>query len=370
MNAKLAAWGTLLMADKMTMTEYAEKLHTLFLQNPEDERLLQLENSTANEKDTLAILLAAAEDFTEEEKQAYAKTILSPLAETYRSNRLTLAEFDRIAMQLWRAIPKSIADAEPFVLLTAASDYLGSESAVVARSYYEQTFSYYDPTPEEEAAAKFEQPAGIRAGMRAYWKQCLRKPFWGMMIAFFAIAALFAVIFSQNTSAMLEFLDWFMEEKSHIFASAETTWADIGDELQLSTSGLFFNNLLACGMGAALGLIPFLFLSLLTMAFNAAIIGVTVGGMLGLGVSPLWAAGSLIPHGIFEIPAMMFSWSLGFALCRSITRKIRRRADVRPMWAIKQTLLYLTLVVLPLLIIAAIVESKLTPIVAGWLPIF
>ena len=111
----------------------------------------------------------------------------------------------------------------------------------------------------------------------------------------------------------------------------------------------------------ALGLIPFLFLPLLALLSNAAVLGAVSGTMLGFGMEASWLIAGILPHGIFELPALLLSFALGFTLCRKLTARIFRRKNARPLKAIGYTLLMTCLFILPLLAVAAAIESWVTP---------
>ena len=73
----------------------------------------------------------------------------------------------------------------------------------------------------------------------------------------------------------------------------------------------------------------------------------------------------IIPHGIFEIPALIISFALGIYLCEEVTEAVRRKSgeNVRPIGAVfgdlARTYLFF---VAPLLVISALVEAYITPL--------
>lgn len=350
MNAVLTAWGTLLMADLMSESEYLEKLHDLYLEHPDSELLYRLELSTANQKDTLALLLGALDTDDPAQTEAFARLVFAPIEQARRDD-LPLAELVGIAMRIWRALPRELADRDPFAQLSCADDELYSIfDPAAARDAIDRALSYYDVPPAPDA----EPPRSLRAGMRAYWRNDLKRRFIGMSVAFWILTLLCAVVVAGQPERSYSFAEWFMEQKSDVFASAT--------DLQLSAGAVFLNNLQACALGVVLGFVPFLHIPELTMALNAAIIGIVCGGMQSL---PL-AVAALLPHGIFEIPAVLLAWTLGSALCRQVGRKIRRKPDAHVGRALKQTLLFFLIVIAPLLLAAALVEANLTERILWW----
>lgn len=136
---------------------------------------------------------------------------------------------------------------------------------------------------------------------------------------------------------------------------------------QISAWRLLLNNLLASGLMVVLGLIPFLFLPLVAIAENAFLIGVMFAGAGLMGVSGLDLAVGLIPHGIFELPALFLSVGLGVWLCMESVKKILGRNKERSYFSmIAETCRFFVLVIIPLLIAAALVEAYITPMIMRW----
>ena len=95
----------------------------------------------------------------------------------------------------------------------------------------------------------------------------------------------------------------------------------IRDDGSFSARGLFGNNLRAMVMTVLYGFIPFLFLPALSLGINAVILGM-IGRTDGWPVAS--AVGCLgMPHGVFELPALLLSLAAGLCLCRNINRYIR-----------------------------------------------
>lgn len=126
---------------------------------------------------------------------------------------------------------------------------------------------------------------------------------------------------------------------------------------------IFFNNfikaLIATATGFFFGLIPIFFIT-----FNGYIIGlvVYVGGT-NIGMDQILMR--LIPHGIFEVPAILLACSYGLWAGKQFYRRTFRKEDI----SIKSTILRASYkcvrVVFPLLLVAAVVETVITPLVAG-----
>ena len=121
---------------------------------------------------------------------------------------------------------------------------------------------------------------------------------------------------------------------------------------------LFANNLRAMVLGILYGFIPFLYLPALALGVNAAILG-----MLASLIDGQWLllAAGILPHGIFELPALFLSLAAGLCLCKNINVYIRKneKGVMKPL--LLNILRVVVLLVLPLLVIAAVMETYVTP---------
>ena len=130
--------------------------------------------------------------------------------------------------------------------------------------------------------------------------------------------------------------------------------------LPLLTILIFVNNFVksfaAMLLGVVLGIPPLLFI--FTNGLVLGIIGYAIIRDYGVW---FFLAG-ILPHGVLEIPAVILSVALGVKLGLAVLGKFRHREV-----SVKETLLscirsYL-FVVLPLLAIAAFIESHITPLI-------
>ena len=128
-------------------------------------------------------------------------------------------------------------------------------------------------------------------------------------------------------------------------------------------AAIFANNLTAAFSAILWGLIPFAYLAAFPLGFNFFLIGalgvyyVRSGSSLGV-----YLVG-ILPHGIFELPALVLAMSCGLYLCRVITDYVRfnRKGTVKP--ALANIARVLVLNVLPLTAIAAVIEANVTPLI-------
>ena len=134
----------------------------------------------------------------------------------------------------------------------------------------------------------------------------------------------------------------------------------VSESGSISVPALLWNNLRAMVLSTLYGFIPFLYLPALSMGVNAILLGMVASSVNGQWL--LLAAG-ILPHGIFELPALCLSLAAGLCLCQNINRYIRKneKGIMKPL--LLNILRVTGLVVIPLLVVAAIMESYVTPAV-------
>lgn len=148
------------------------------------------------------------------------------------------------------------------------------------------------------------------------------------------------------------------------FFSAAVEDSGLMDEAgQFSAIGLFFNNLRAMVLGAAYGFIPFVYFPAFSLGVNGILLGMMAAYYTHRGYSLLLYLAGILPHGIFELPALVLSLACGLYLCHSITQYVRKneKGVMKPLLLDMARLFLLVLV--PLLLIAAFVEAYITPVI-------
>lgn len=112
---------------------------------------------------------------------------------------------------------------------------------------------------------------------------------------------------------------------------------------------IFLNNALTCFLNIVLG--PLLAIApLASMVFNGGLIGCLAqkeGLIIFVGI---------LPHGIFEIPALLLSGAIGLRIGREV---LKNRAERNLKSALNKGLRAFLVLILPLLLIAAVIESSL-----------
>lgn len=140
--------------------------------------------------------------------------------------------------------------------------------------------------------------------------------------------------------------------KGEIFNYLQTISASI-ENLSLFEiiSFIFFNNLksafLALFFGIAFGIIP-----LVALISNGYILGFVANYVFNQdGIFVLW---KILPHGIFELPAILISVAIGLNLGFNVLNKKFKFKEY-----FLRAIRFFVLVIIPLLIIAAIIEGSL-----------
>jgi stage II sporulation protein M len=140
----------------------------------------------------------------------------------------------------------------------------------------------------------------------------------------------------------------------------------IDDSGSVSVPLLLANNIRASIFSILFGVFPFVYLPAFPLGLNSTLIGAMGAYYVVNRLSIAAFFAGMLPHGIFEIPALVISFSLGIYLCREITASVRAK-DKESMKPLKAIFINLArtyvMLVAPLLIIAAVVEGFVTPAV-------
>ena len=135
----------------------------------------------------------------------------------------------------------------------------------------------------------------------------------------------------------------------------------VTDEGGIDLAALFGNNVRAAAVSVLYGFIPFLYLTALALGTNALILGVFAAYYVNNGVSLLVYLAGILPHGIFELTALMLAFAGGFLLCRQITQYVRSNTKGMMKPLMLNLLRVFILHILPLLAVAAVAEVYVTP---------
>jgi stage II sporulation protein M len=150
-----------------------------------------------------------------------------------------------------------------------------------------------------------------------------------------------------------------------LFPASQDIYNLIADYIQkilaqtegLSAGGLisfiFFNNIQSSFFGMVLGVLFGVF-PLIALIFNGYLVGFV--SKMSVDSSGWISLLNLLPHGIFELPAIFISLGLGLKLGTFWFKKNKRKSFENYFF---ESLRVFVFVVLPLLIIAAIIEGSL-----------
>ena len=121
---------------------------------------------------------------------------------------------------------------------------------------------------------------------------------------------------------------------------------------------LFLHNVRTVASSMLAGLVPFLFLPAAILLLNGGLLGVVLS-LYGKSAWKLLLLG-ILPHGIFEIPAIML------LLCRSVMDSLRKKPGAQPLEKLFPALFRVFFCYcVPLLLAAAAIESWVTPLCLG-----
>jgi len=137
------------------------------------------------------------------------------------------------------------------------------------------------------------------------------------------------------------------------------------EDIEISFTGIFKNNMVASGIIAITGVVPFLFIPTFIYAINVGVIGVLLAVMNGIGENPITSlVFGILPHGITELTAIFLSTTIGIKICSNISLLILRKKKLAVVEKEMQYMLVIYIfVVIPLLAISAVIEAYAT----GWI---
>jgi len=135
----------------------------------------------------------------------------------------------------------------------------------------------------------------------------------------------------------------------------------------LSAMALFSNNVQACAFAMLFGLVPFVYLTALPLGVNSMLLGVAAAYYVTSGLPLVGYFAALLPHGIFELPALVLSFAMGLFCCSQVTRRCRKdETALRVTDCLFQMSRVFVLLIVPLLLVAALMESYVTPLIASY----
>lgn len=188
-----------------------------------------------------------------------------------------------------------------------------------------------------------------------YFEKNLKQTYYFCFFLFGVLIIVNVILFQNNsqvTQLYYEELMTVFKEKSFLESTGLSLWF-----------GIFVNNLMAGAITIVAGLIPFLFLPILSLASNAIVVGLmgAVYQMNGMGWIPLLVG--ILPHGVLEIPAFILGVTLGVHICFKLVKTILRKnfkGEFKQAIIASVRIFFFWMV--PLFIVAAFIEAFLTPV--------
>ena len=183
-----------------------------------------------------------------------------------------------------------------------------------------------------------------------------RRIFIGCLLAMILAIGLGFAIGSASPEAVDMVLEQFMAmvEEAGIMDSAGN----------LSPFGLLTNNWSAMLVTMLYGFVPFLCLPAVSIVSNGLLIGLLAAWYHSNGISMRLYLAGILPHGIFELPALVLAASCGVYLCRNMSRVVTSSPRRTPMVELLSDLLRVLLfLVMPMTVAAAFLEAYVTPLV-------
>ena len=192
--------------------------------------------------------------------------------------------------------------------------------------------------------------------VREFWQRELKKRTFVMAVVLVASTLLgyFTCVSNPEvTNAVVEY-----------FASVMAESGVVSETGAISVIDLLLNNWMAILLCVLYGFLPFFFFPVLILFSNAFLIG-AMGAYYRINGMPLsvFLAG-ILPHGVFELPALAIAAAMGFTLCLTLAKKILRFPGTPPMKELTGDVLRtLLLVLFPLVLAAALIEAYVTPLI-------
>lgn len=189
--------------------------------------------------------------------------------------------------------------------------------------------------------------------LKSLWEDGLGTEVIRAAISFLILTAISLAVFLALPELREEALAWITN-----LMLGKDLMADNG---QISFLALFANNFQACLSIMLYGLFPFISLAALPMGINAGMLGVMAAHAIVSGqVLPLLVG--ILPHGIIELPAMVFAFGMGLYVCGQMTRRCKKDKTAHSLLECLELIsrsLFLLLV--PMLVVAALIEAFITP---------
>lgn len=171
-------------------------------------------------------------------------------------------------------------------------------------------------------------------------------------------------IFTSVVFIIAQFISFIFYKKYPNYCFTELNYLrntmPLNFSLLLTIIYIFIHNVIVCIFSVLLGLIPFLFITVLFIFKNASMIGLCIVlSSITYNKVFLTLICGILPHEIIEIPMLLYAFSIGLFLCTNITLwKINHKDFYIGEYTnnIKKSFLY---VIILLLFIASLIDKLL-----------
>lgn len=191
--------------------------------------------------------------------------------------------------------------------------------------------------------------------MRQFYRNSFSHYLFITAVAFGALLVISFLVGFIYKDLAAGIMDWFGQQVAQIGV--------VDSSGKFSVIALFFNNCRSMASAILFGFLPYVYFSALSLGTNAMLVGLFAAVYVNEGNSLLVYLCGILPHGIFEIPALILALSCGFYLCETVTAYCRSRENGIVRQAICNVFPVYICIILPLLLVAAVVECYLTPVI-------
>lgn len=142
MKEKLLCYALLLNNNLMSADKYNENLNIMFLKNPDNNLLLELQFISLDSEASISLIF---EYFykTKINKESFGVILLKELKNVYNTKVMNIQEFGKHTYNLWHELPDEFASDEPFYTLCYADDPLSWNDEQQTQKIYDELFEFY-----------------------------------------------------------------------------------------------------------------------------------------------------------------------------------------------------------------------------------
>lgn len=191
-----------------------------------------------------------------------------------------------------------------------------------------------------------------RDDLRTYLREL--RPYLIASVVFFAVGAAFGAAVASRFPGLA---DYFGDSVTGFLKTFR------GLPKPQLAAAIFLNNsvktLAAILLGLAVGIVPALFL-----VVNGVVLGVVF--LLSAHSRGAWPSLlAILPHGLLELTAVFLGTAIGLMLGDRVLKRMLRKSDARIKPELGRALRFFAIVIVPMLLIAALIEAFITTALIG-----